>query len=85
MICGEKRGTYAGLNQHKKAGEQSCPECREAGRIYMADYRRRPENRQRDRVRSYAYGAALQSLRHAHQVEFDRLLEAEYRRLGWRP
>lgn len=37
-------GTYAGLQQHNKAKEPVCQPCREAGRQYMREYRRRDRN-----------------------------------------
>ena len=37
----ESCGTYAGYQQHRLRGEPPCEACREAGRKYMRDYRKR--------------------------------------------
>lgn len=34
-------GSVAGYRQHTKRGERSCDQCREANRLYMAEYKRK--------------------------------------------
>ena len=37
--CGGKKGTYAGWNAHRHAGEGSCDVCKAAQRVYVRNYR----------------------------------------------
>jgi hypothetical protein len=40
-LCGDKRGTYAGWNVHKRNGEEPCEDCRHAQAEYVAEWRLR--------------------------------------------
>lgn len=76
-------GSYAGFQAHKKRGEDPCPECRDARRVYMAAYRKKtPKARERDRKYSLATSRARERLIKAHRAEFLWYLDEERRRLG---
>ena len=45
-----EHGTYAQLQQHKRAGEEPCDACRQAGSDYTREWRQRPGKADRNRL-----------------------------------
>lgn len=41
LPAGVEHGTYAALQVERKAGEGTCPECRDAAAVYVRQWRRR--------------------------------------------
>jgi hypothetical protein len=71
-------GTYAAYQRHKRRVEPIDDACREANRVYAANYRAsNPQARTRDRTYGNARHRALQRLRQRHPAEFNRLLAEE--------
>ena len=73
--CGEKRGTYAGVNLHRKAWETPCVACKAAA----ADYARRrrqtnPAAAEQARRESRIRSRALAVLARRHRREFADIL-----------
>lgn len=77
LVCGDKRGTYAGWNQHNVRGDKPCVECRAAATEYQRKRRLRPGGRDYDRRRQMAYDRALALLMQRHPDEFGRLYSVE--------
>lgn len=77
-----EHGTYGGYQQCVKRAEKSCPDCRAANRVYIADYRkRRPVVGTEVYAKRRARDRALRKLARKHPVTFQRLYEAELGRL----
>lgn len=73
--CGEKRGTYAGVNLHRKAWEAPCDECRQAARDYARRRRRdNPAAAEQARRESRIRSRALAVLARRHRREFADIL-----------
>lgn len=71
-------GTYAGWNRHRKDRTRTCDACREAARVYTANYRAaRPDVRERERRENNARTRALWRLAHLHPAQFAALLDDE--------
>ncbi len=69
-------GTYAGYQRHRKAGEQTCPACREAHRAYMREWRSRGDDWRRG---NRARARALWRLAALHPEEYEHLVVVELR------
>jgi hypothetical protein len=71
----QRCGTYAGYQQHKKAGEAACDDCAEASRRYAQEYRNRnPKVREKDIALLRARREATRLLIERHRDEFRQLL-----------
>ena len=78
-----EHGTNAGYLAHRRAREEACAPCREAARVYQADYRAaRPAQRRFNAAQNAARGRALRRLAARHPEEFRKLFEKEKRRNG---
>lgn len=69
-------GTYYGAQQHRKAGEKPCEECRKALDEYQNNYRR-GKGQQSSRLYSRARSRALTRLSKAHPEEYRKYYRAE--------
>lgn len=75
----ERHGTYAGYQQHRRAGERACDPCMAASREYTRQHRanRDPQKSAREAARSKARQRALWRLTALHPEEFNRLTVEE--------
>ncbi len=74
-VCGDRRGTVAGVNLHRRAWDPPCDECRAAGAAYARDRRRRSPKAaaqalRESRVRTWA----IKRLIGRHRSEYAALL-----------
>ena len=70
-----EHGTYAQLQQHRRAGEEPCDACRQAGSDYTREWRQRPGKADRNRLYNRARGRAQQDLAERHPDEYQALLQ----------
>jgi len=70
-------GTPGGYTTHQQRGEQPCPPCVEAKKVYDKTYRTSGRPQQLHRARATAQGRARARLVQAHKPEYDRYYEEE--------
>jgi hypothetical protein len=75
-----EHGTYAGWNWHQRTKTPQCEPCRQANRIYVAEWRaKNPDARERERRMDRLRHRALWRLAAIHPTEFHALVEDEDR------
>jgi hypothetical protein len=72
--CGANQGTTYGYQQHRKANETACADCKAAWADYIKEYRaRRPQVVAEDHRQKLLRDKALRLLAQAHRAEFERI------------
>jgi hypothetical protein len=77
-----EHGSYAGYQQHRKAGEGACDACKAAYAAYVREWRAASPTYKVSNARDQrARGRAHRRLKVAHPDEYDALYVAELRKL----
>lgn len=73
--CGDKVGTLAGVNRHRRAWDEACEACKAAAADYARERRRnKPEVAAQARRESRVKHWAIKRLIGRHRAEFTELL-----------
>jgi hypothetical protein len=78
LACGDKIGTPTGHERHRRAGEQSCAECRAARNAYLRTWQAGRPRSERSAVANRVRARALRALAREHPTDYRRLLDAEW-------